>query len=63
MLDDNTARGGKSEGTNSGRKAGIALAVIVCAVLVVIGGMVYKKRRDNIRRQQYSYSGRGEIQL
>ncbi|KAI4386051.1 hypothetical protein MLD38_004020 [Melastoma candidum] len=63
VLDDNSADAGKSEGMSGGKKAGIAFAVILFAVAVVFGGIVYKKRRENIRRQQYAYSGRGGIQL
>ncbi|KAI4304684.1 hypothetical protein MLD38_040160 [Melastoma candidum] len=63
VLDQNAGAGDKSEGLNGGSKAGVVLGVVVCAALVVVGGIVYRKRRENIRRQQDAYSGRGEIQL
>jgi hypothetical protein len=52
---------GSSEGMNGAKKGGIAIGVILAAGLVVVGGFVYKKRRDNIRRSQYGYAARREI--
>jgi anaerobic C4-dicarboxylate transporter len=46
---------------NGAKKGGIAIGVILAAGLVVVGGFVYKKRRDNIRRSQYGYAARREI--
>ncbi|XP_022753861.1 uncharacterized protein LOC111302189 [Durio zibethinus] len=48
-------------GVTGGKKAGIVVAVVVAACLVGFGGLVYKKRRDNIRRSQYGYTARTEI--
>ncbi|XP_059430638.1 proline-rich receptor-like protein kinase PERK8 [Corylus avellana] len=52
---------GSSEGMSGAKKGGIAIGVILAAGLVVVGGFVYKKRRDNIRRSQYGYAARREI--
>ncbi|XP_062170908.1 proline-rich receptor-like protein kinase PERK2 [Alnus glutinosa] len=52
---------GSSEGMSGAKKGGIAIGVILAAGLVVVGGFVYKKRRDNIRRTQYGYAARREI--
>lgn len=48
-------------GMNGGKKAGIAVGVIAAACLVGLGGLVYKKRQDNIRRSQYGYAARREL--
>ncbi|KAF5447184.1 hypothetical protein F2P56_032753 [Juglans regia] len=50
-----------SDGMSRGKKAGILVAVIVAAGLAVVAGLVYKKRRDNIRRGQYGNALRREI--
>lgn len=50
-----------SEGMKGGQKAGIVLGVIAGACLVGFGGMVYKKRQQNIQRSQYGYAARGEF--
>lgn len=50
-----------SEGMSGGKKAGIAAAVIGAACLVGFGGLVYKKRQDNIRRSAYGYAARREL--
>ncbi|KAF8397683.1 hypothetical protein HHK36_016604 [Tetracentron sinense] len=49
---------GSSGGLRGGQKAGIALGVIFGAGLVGFGGIVYKKRRANIRRSRYGYATR-----
>lgn len=46
---------------SAGKKAGIALGVIVGVGVVGIAGFVYKKRQDNMRRSQYGYAARREI--
>jgi hypothetical protein len=51
----------ESEGMSGGKKAGIAAAVIGAACLVGFGGLVYKKRQDNIRRSAYGYAARREL--
>ncbi|XP_022731212.1 classical arabinogalactan protein 11-like [Durio zibethinus] len=48
-------------GMSGGKKAGIAVAVVAAACLVGFGGLVYKKRQDNIRRSQYGNAARREI--
>lgn len=50
-----------SGGMSSGKKAGIAVGVIVGAGVVVLGAFVYKKRRQNIERSQYGYAARREL--
>ncbi|KAA8544041.1 hypothetical protein F0562_021782 [Nyssa sinensis] len=50
-----------SGGLKGGQKFGIAFGVIVGACLVVLGGVVYKKRKQNMRRSQYGYAARREI--
>ncbi|XP_063942968.1 proline-rich receptor-like protein kinase PERK1 [Daucus carota subsp. sativus] len=46
------SRGG-SNGMKGGQKAGLAIGVIAGAALVGFGGMVYAKRRQNIRRSRF----------
>lgn len=48
-------------GMSAGKKAGIGLGVIVGVGLVALGGFVYKRRQDNIRRSQYGYAARREL--
>ena len=52
---------GGEGGMNGGKKAGIVVGVVVAACLVGVGGFVYKKRQDNIRRSQYGYAARREM--
>ncbi|KAL7616893.1 hypothetical protein Lser_V15G02504 [Lactuca serriola] len=47
-----------SEGMSGGKKAGVAFGVIAAACFVGFGGIVYRKRQQNIRRAQYSYAAR-----
>lgn len=44
-----------SGGMSSGKKFGIAFAVIVLAGLAIFAALVYKKRQENIRRARYNY--------
>ncbi|CAH9075209.1 unnamed protein product [Cuscuta europaea] len=44
--------------TGRGRKVGIAFGVIAGVCVVGFGAVVYKKRRENIRRSQYRSDGR-----
>ncbi|OWM84186.1 vegetative cell wall protein gp1 [Punica granatum] len=48
-------------GMSGGKKFGIAFGVIVLAGLVIFGGLVYKKRQDNIRRARYNYAAGADI--
>lgn len=48
-------------GMSAGKKAGIGLGVIVGVGLVALGGFVYKRRQDNVRRSQYGYAARREL--
>ncbi|KAG5238080.1 classical arabinogalactan protein [Salix suchowensis] len=52
---------GESKGMSGGKKAGIVVGVIVAACMVGLGGLVYKKRQNNIRRSDYGYAARREI--
>ncbi|KAF8396578.1 hypothetical protein HHK36_018202 [Tetracentron sinense] len=52
---------GSSGGLKGGQKAGIVVGVIIGACLIGFGGLVYKKRRDNIRRTEYGYGVRREF--
>jgi len=48
-------------GLNGGQKAGIAIGVLAGTGLIVFGGLVYKKRRSNIRRARFGYAARNTI--
>ncbi|KAA8550403.1 hypothetical protein F0562_002087 [Nyssa sinensis] len=50
-----------SDGLSGGQKVGIVLGVIAGACLVGFGGLLYKKRQQNIQRSQYGYAARREI--
>lgn len=50
-----------SGGLNGGQKAGIAIGVLAGTGLIVFGGLVYKKRRHNIRRSRFGYAARNTI--
>lgn len=50
-----------SGGMSSAKKAGIVVGVIAAVCLVGLGGIVYKKRQNNIRRSEYGYAARREI--
>lgn len=52
---------GGDGGMRGGKTAGIVVVVVIAACLVGFGGLVYKKRQDNIRRSQYEYAARREI--
>ncbi|GFZ14775.1 uncharacterized protein LOC130764062 [Actinidia eriantha] len=47
-----------SKGMSGGQKAGIAIGVLAAAGVVGLGGMVYKKRRANIRRARFGSAAR-----
>lgn len=59
--DDDVAKDSSSSGMTSGQKAGIAIGVIAGACIVGFGGILYKKRQQNIRRSEYGYAARREI--
>nr|XP_009797238.1 PREDICTED: proline-rich receptor-like protein kinase PERK1 [Nicotiana sylvestris] len=46
------------DGMNGGKKAGVAFGAIAAACVVGLGALVYKKRRQNIRRAQFGYAAR-----
>ncbi|KAF1001969.1 hypothetical protein AG4045_027095, partial [Apium graveolens] len=50
-----------SSGMSGGQKAGVALGVIAGACVVIVGGVLYKKRQNNIRRSQFGYTSRVEM--
>ncbi|XP_057483993.1 proline-rich receptor-like protein kinase PERK12 [Actinidia eriantha] len=50
-----------SGGLGGGQKAGIALGVVAGVCLVALGGILYRKRRQNIQRSQYGYAARRDI--
>ncbi|XP_057479249.1 pectinesterase inhibitor 10-like [Actinidia eriantha] len=50
-----------SGGLGGGQKAGIALGVVAGVCLVALGGILYRKRQQNIQRSQYGYAARREI--
>ncbi|KAL4283688.1 hypothetical protein GQ457_16G011350 [Hibiscus cannabinus] len=54
-------KGGDEGGMSGGKKAGVVISVVAAACLVGLGGLVYKKRQDNIRRAQYGYAARRDI--
>ncbi|KAI5413191.1 hypothetical protein KIW84_057700, partial [Lathyrus oleraceus] len=50
-----------AEGMSGSKKAGIAIGIIVAASVLMLAGMVYKKRKQNLRRNQYNYAVRRDI--
>ncbi|TYI90851.1 hypothetical protein E1A91_D03G151300v1 [Gossypium mustelinum] len=54
-------KSGGDGGMSGGKKAGIVFGVVAAACLVGFGGLVYKKRQENIRRSQYGYAARSEF--
>ncbi|KAK9158358.1 hypothetical protein Scep_004932 [Stephania cephalantha] len=52
---------GGSQGMSGGKKAGIAVGVIVGGAVIGFGAVVYKKRQSNVQRSQYGYSARREL--
>ncbi|KAK9079088.1 hypothetical protein SSX86_000758 [Deinandra increscens subsp. villosa] len=50
-----------SGGMSGGKKAGIAIGVIAAACVVGFGGLLYKKRQQNIRRAEFSSAARREF--
>ncbi|CAI0453045.1 unnamed protein product [Linum tenue] len=52
---------GDSSGMSGGKKAGIAVGLVAAVCVVGFGGMVYRKRQQNLRRAQYGYAARAEL--
>ncbi|CAH1437947.1 unnamed protein product [Lactuca virosa] len=50
-----------SKGLTSGKKAGISIGVIAAVCVVGFGGMLYKKRKQNIHRAQLGYIAREDF--
>ncbi|KAI3520508.1 hypothetical protein L1887_09957 [Cichorium endivia] len=50
-----------SRGMSSGKKAGIVIGVIAAVCVIGFGGMLYKKRKQNIQRAQLGRPVRGDI--
>ncbi|XP_065621291.1 proline-rich receptor-like protein kinase PERK1 [Quercus suber] len=50
-----------SRGLNGGQKAGIAVGVMSAAEALFLGGLVYKKRRSNIRRAKFGVAARRPV--
>ncbi|KAK1411969.1 hypothetical protein QVD17_32860 [Tagetes erecta] len=55
------AKDSSSGGMSRGKKVGVAFGLLAAACLVGFGGMVYRKRQQNIRRTRYSQSARLEF--
>lgn len=51
----------EEKSSGRGKKVGIAVGVVAGACVVGLGALVYKKRRDNIRRSQYGQDARGSL--
>ncbi|XP_058780109.1 pectinesterase inhibitor 10-like [Vicia villosa] len=60
-LDEKTDDDSSVEGMSGSKKAGIAIGIIVAASVLMLAGMVYKKRKQNLRRNQYIYGVRRDI--
>ncbi|XP_010510622.1 PREDICTED: vegetative cell wall protein gp1-like [Camelina sativa] len=52
---------GEDSGMSGLKKAGIAIGTILGVGAIVIGALVYKKRRDNMARARYTYFTEGEF--
>lgn len=50
-----------SSGMSTGRKAGVAVAVVFGVAFAAGGFVIYKKRQENILRSQYGYAVRREL--
>lgn len=48
-------------GGKPGRVAGTIVGVVIGAAVVTVAFIIYKKRRDNIRRSQYGFGARREM--
>ncbi|CAI0397791.1 unnamed protein product [Linum tenue] len=50
-----------SSGMSGGKKAGIAVGLVAAVCVVGIGGMVYRKRQQNLRRAQFGSAARADL--
>ena len=50
-----------SRGLNGGQKSGIVIGVMSAAGALFLGGLVYKKRRSNIRRAKFGVAARRPV--
>ncbi|KAD3337186.1 hypothetical protein E3N88_32706 [Mikania micrantha] len=50
-----------SDGMSGGKKVGIAFGLIAAACAVIVGGVLYRKRRQNLRRAKYNYISRADL--
>ncbi|KAJ0623634.1 hypothetical protein HanIR_Chr01g0034351 [Helianthus annuus] len=55
------AKESDSGGMSGGKKVGVAFGLIGAACFVGFGGVLYRKRQQNIRRARYSQSARLEF--
>ncbi|CAI8592461.1 unnamed protein product [Vicia faba] len=60
-LDEKIDDDSSAEGMSGSKKAGIAIGIIVAASVLMLAGMVYKKRKQNLQRNQYNYGVRRDI--
>ncbi|URE00838.1 Hydroxyproline-rich glycoprotein family protein [Musa troglodytarum] len=58
---DQAGRDGEGRGMSGGKKAGLAMGVVLGVAVLAGGAVMYKKRRDNIRRSRYGYATRMEM--
>ncbi|XP_020539618.1 probable inactive serine/threonine-protein kinase slob2 [Jatropha curcas] len=49
------------DGLSGGQKAGIVIGTLAGSGLLVFGGMIYKKRRSNIRRARFGSAARASF--
>ncbi|ESW22203.1 hypothetical protein PHAVU_005G135700 [Phaseolus vulgaris] len=59
--EDDRAENSSRGGLNWFKKAGLVVGVIVAVSVIIMAGMVYKMRKQNMRRSQYAYAVRREI--
>jgi len=54
-VDEKTEDSSTEGGMSGSKKAGIAIGIIVAASVLMLAAMVYKKRQQNLQRNQYNY--------
>ena len=62
-VDEKTEDSSTEGGMSGSKKAGIAIGIIVAASVLMLAAMVYKKRQQNLRRNQYNFGVRRDIIL